>query len=52
MLCDILVLEINLNKNFQTCTTMAPLGNPVELFRKGSTLDRDQSVKRIAFLLL
>ena len=23
--------EINLNENFQTCTAMAPLGNPFEL---------------------
>lgn len=30
MLCDILVLEINLNENFQTCTTMAPLRNLFE----------------------
>ena len=28
---DILILEINLDKNFQTCTTMAPLRNLFEL---------------------
>lgn len=40
MLCDILVLEINLNKNFQTCTTMAPLCESVRTIR---TLNISQS---------
>ena len=30
---------------------MAPLENPVELLRKKSTLNRDQSVKRIDFFV-
>lgn len=38
-------------RTVQFCLS-APLGNPVELFRKGSTLNKDQSVKRIDFLLI
>ena len=34
---------------FKISFLFAPLGNPDELFRKGSTLDRNQSVKRIDF---
>lgn len=49
MLCDILVLEINLNKNFQTCTTMAPLANLFELFPKSRICCRSISKGLVFF---
>lgn len=36
-------------RTVQFCLS-APLENSVELFRKGSTLDRNQSIKRLIFL--
>ena len=38
-------------RTVQFCLS-APLENSVELFRKENTLNRDQSVKRIDFLLI